>query len=66
MARWQSAGPAHLRHGGMEVPSAVGLYLRKHLPKSNLVELAGVDHFCFASRPTIINALIDDFIHAKS
>ena len=52
--------------GGKEVPSAVGLYLRTHLPKSNLVELAGVDHFCFASRPAIINALIDDFIQAKS
>ena len=48
--------------GGKEVPSEVGLYLRKQLPNANLAELPGVDHFSFATRPTIINALIQDFI----
>ena len=47
---------------GQEVPSQVGLYVREHIPNAKLVELAGADHFAFATRAPIINGLIEDFV----
>ncbi|MFE4830771.1 alpha/beta fold hydrolase [Streptomyces sp. NPDC056672] len=47
---------------GQEVPSGVSLYLRTTLPRARLAELPGVDHFAFATRPTLVNALIDAFL----
>lgn len=44
---------------GKEVPSQVGVYLRRHLRNARLAELPGVDHFAFATRPVLINALIE-------
>jgi non-heme chloroperoxidase len=47
---------------GKEVPTGVGLYLRQAIRNARLVELPGVDHFSFATRPDMVNALIDDFL----
>jgi pimeloyl-ACP methyl ester carboxylesterase len=44
-----------------EVPSEVGLYMRRHIAKARLVELPGVDHFAFASHASLINASIEAF-----
>lgn len=44
---------------GQEVPSGVGLYLRQHINNAQLVELANVDHFAFATRPDLVNSLIE-------
>lgn len=45
---------------GREVPSNVNLYLREKITNAKLLELPGADHFCFATRPALVNALIDD------
>jgi len=47
---------------GQEVPSAVGLFLRGQIAKARLVELPGVDHFAFATRPELINLLIEQVL----
>jgi pimeloyl-ACP methyl ester carboxylesterase len=47
---------------GREVPSAVGLYLREHIAESWLVEIAGADHFLFATRPRLVNMLLAQFL----
>lgn len=56
------AAPTLLISGtiGREVPSDVSLFLRREIPGSKLVELPGVDHFSFATRPDLVNGLIDD------
>jgi pimeloyl-ACP methyl ester carboxylesterase len=46
---------------GKEVSNQVARYMRDTIPRSTLVELAGTDHFAFATRPELINWLIDDF-----
>lgn len=46
---------------GKEVSNRVARYMRDTIPRSTLVELAGTDHFAFATRPELINWLIDDF-----
>lgn len=46
---------------GQEVPTDVGLFIRQNIRKARLIELPGVDHFSFATRPDLINAIIDDF-----
>lgn len=46
---------------GREVPNGVGLFLREHIRRAYLVEIAGADHFAFATRPAMVNALIEDF-----
>jgi pimeloyl-ACP methyl ester carboxylesterase len=50
---------------GREVPSDVGLYLRGHIAESWLVELPGVDHFVFATRPRLVNELLAQFLFAS-
>lgn len=47
---------------GQEVPSGVSLYLRTTIAKARLAELPGTDHFAFATRPDLVNALIDTFV----
>ncbi|MFJ6569736.1 alpha/beta fold hydrolase [Streptomyces sp. NPDC091292] len=47
---------------GQEVPSDVGLYLRTHVPGARLVEIPGADHFVFATRPALINQLIEQVL----
>ncbi|MCW2629423.1 alpha/beta hydrolase [Mycobacterium sp.] len=47
---------------GREVPSDVGLYLRERIGKSCLVEIAGADHFVFATRPLLLNMLLAQFL----
>ncbi|MGW2055421.1 alpha/beta fold hydrolase [Streptomyces sp. NPDC001840] len=49
---------------GQEVPSGVSLYLRTAITKARLAELPGADHFAFATRPELVNALIDSFLTA--
>jgi non-heme chloroperoxidase len=49
---------------GGEVPSEVGLYLRRHIPESWLVEIPGADHFVFATRPRLVNELLAQFLFA--
>lgn len=46
---------------GKEVSNQVARHMRDAIPRSTLVELAGADHFVFATRPELINRLIDDF-----
>jgi non-heme chloroperoxidase len=47
---------------GQEVPSDVGLYLRQRIPGARLVELPGADHFAFATRPALVNLLIEQVL----
>jgi non-heme chloroperoxidase len=58
------AAPTMLIAGtaGQEVPSAVAMYLRTHIRDARLVELPGVDHFAFATRPELINHLIEQVV----
>ncbi len=49
---------------GQEVPSEVALYMRDRIPRAHLIELPGVDHFAFATRPRLINELIDQVLPA--
>jgi non-heme chloroperoxidase len=51
---------------GKEVPPDVGLFLRKEIPQSHLIEIPGVDHFFFATAPKLVNALIEQFLSPKS
>lgn len=51
---------------GQEVPSEVGMYVRNHVPNARLVDLAGADHFAFASRAQVINGVVEDFISKSS
>ena len=51
---------------GQEVPSDVGLYLRQRIPGARLVELPGADHFAFATRPALVNLLIEQVFPARS
>lgn len=47
---------------GEEVPSGTGAFLRQGISNSRLVELAGADHFLFATKPYIVNPIIDEFL----
>lgn len=47
---------------GQEVPSDVALYLREHIPRARLAELPGVDHFAFATRPALVNQLVEQVV----
>lgn len=47
---------------GQEVPSGVSLHLRQTIPQARLAELPGADHFAFATRPELVNALLYSFI----
>jgi non-heme chloroperoxidase len=49
---------------GREVPSEVGLYLRRNIPQSWLVEIPGAHHFVFATRPRLVNELLAHFLFA--
>lgn len=40
----------------------VTLYMRNTIPAAQLVEIEGADHFVFATRVTLINSLIENFI----
>jgi len=44
---------------GEEVPTDVALYLRQRIPYARLAEIPGGDHFLFATRPDLVNALIE-------
>lgn len=44
---------------GLEVLGGVGLYLRDRIPRAHLAELPGADHFAFATRPVLVNLLIE-------
>ena len=46
---------------GQEVPPEVALFMRQRIRRACLVELAGADHFAFATRPVLVNGLIEDF-----
>jgi non-heme chloroperoxidase len=48
---------------GQEVPVEVGLYLRQRIQNAQLVELPGTDHFAFATRPQLVNLLIEQLLH---
>ena len=47
---------------GQEVPTAVSLYLRTTIARARLAELPGADHFAFATRPDLVNTLLDSFL----
>ncbi len=49
---------------GVEVPSGVGLYMRDQIPRAHLAELPGADHFAFATRPALVNLLIEQILPA--
>jgi pimeloyl-ACP methyl ester carboxylesterase len=51
---------------GQEVPAGVGLHLRTVIPDARLVELPGADHFAFATRPLLFNAVLDAFLTAST
>ncbi len=46
---------------GQEVPAEVALFMRRNLLRARLVEIAGADHFAFATRPDLVNGVIEDF-----
>ncbi|MFI9542858.1 alpha/beta fold hydrolase [Streptomyces sp. NPDC052016] len=50
---------------GQEVPSGVSLHLRQTIPHARLAELPGADHFAFATRPGLVNALLCSFINDR-
>ncbi|MEV6183345.1 alpha/beta hydrolase [Streptomyces sp. NPDC052015] len=50
---------------GQEVPSSVSLHLRQTIPQARLAELPGTDHFAFATRPDLVNALLHSFINDR-
>lgn len=47
---------------GQEVPSETATFLRQAIRNSRLVEVPGADHFLFATRPDIVNPLIEGFL----
>lgn len=47
---------------GQEVPTGVSLYLRTTIARARLAELPGADHFAFATRPDLVNSLLDSFL----
>ena len=51
---------------GQEVPAEVALFMRQRIPRARLVELAGADHFAFATRAVLVNGLIEDFWRTPS
>ncbi|MFD7057188.1 alpha/beta fold hydrolase [Streptomyces mirabilis] len=50
---------------GQEVPASVSLYLRRTIPHARLAELPGADHFAFATRPDLVNALLHAFVFER-
>ena len=48
-----------------EVPPGVGLYLRQHIPHSQLIELNEKDHFLFATAVALVNRSIENFIQPQ-
>jgi non-heme chloroperoxidase len=50
---------------GLEVPGGVGLYLRDQIPRAHLAELPGADHFAFATRPALVNLLIEQILPVR-
>lgn len=44
---------------GEEVPTDVALFCRRQMPNALLAELPDTDHFAFATRPGLVNALIE-------
>ncbi len=46
---------------GQKVPSGAALHMRATIPDSLLAELPGADHFAFATRPELVNQLLDAF-----
>ncbi|MFF7890010.1 alpha/beta fold hydrolase [Streptomyces sp. NPDC020794] len=55
-------GDIHRLAAGREVPTSVALHLRAAIPRARLAELPGADHFAFATRPALVNALLLSFI----
>jgi non-heme chloroperoxidase len=49
---------------GQEVPTGVSGFLRSTIPNARLAELPGTDHFAFATRPALINNLLDVFLRS--
>ncbi|MFD4561825.1 alpha/beta fold hydrolase [Streptomyces sp. NPDC058469] len=47
---------------GQEVPTGVSLHLRNTIARARLAELPGADHFAFATRPDLVNNLLDSFL----
>ena len=47
---------------GQEVPAGVSLHLRSTIGRARLAELPGADHFAFATRPELVNSLLDSFL----
>jgi non-heme chloroperoxidase len=47
---------------GQEVPSDVAIYMRQHIPNAAVAELPGTDHFAFATRPHLVNQLIEQVL----
>ncbi|OQV07206.1 hypothetical protein CLAIMM_11672 [Cladophialophora immunda] len=47
---------------GEEVPNGTGAFLRRTIPNASLVEIPGADHFLFATKPDIVNPIIDGFL----
>ena len=47
---------------GREVPVGVALHLRTAIGRAGLAELPGTDHFAFATRPDLVNNLLDSFL----
>ncbi|MFD4872565.1 alpha/beta fold hydrolase [Streptomyces sp. NPDC058420] len=47
---------------GQEVPTAASLYLRTTNARARLAELPGADHFAFATRPDLVDNLLDSFV----
>ena len=50
---------------GKEVPHEVARYMRDRIAQSLLVEVAGADHFVFATRPVLVNELLRDFLFRR-
>jgi pimeloyl-ACP methyl ester carboxylesterase len=50
---------------GQEVPTSVSLHLRQTIPHARLAELPGADHFAFATRPDLVNALLHAFVFER-
>ena len=46
---------------GQEVPAEVALFMRQRIALAHLVELAGTDHFAFATRSSLVNGVIEEF-----
>jgi non-heme chloroperoxidase len=44
-----------------EVPPAVGLFMRQRIPNAHLIEIPGGDHFVFATRPELVNRMLEQF-----